>query len=62
VTPAHDPNDFRDRAETHLPKLTILDETAHVLLPGSAYHGLDRFAAAREDRRRPEGERPSSRT
>ena len=45
VTPAHDPNDFAIGQRHKLPSLTILDETAHVLLPGSAYHGLDRYAA-----------------
>ncbi|MEO6909609.1 MAG: valine--tRNA ligase [Edaphobacter sp.] len=45
VTPAHDPNDFAVGQRHHLPNLTILDETAHVLLPGSPYHGLDRYAA-----------------
>ncbi|MEO6982694.1 MAG: valine--tRNA ligase [Edaphobacter sp.] len=45
VTPAHDPNDFAIGQRHALPSLTILDETAHVLLPGSAYHGLDRYEA-----------------
>src|SRR6185312_10343780 len=45
VTPAHDPNDFAIGQRHKLPSLTILDETAHVLLPGSPYHGLDRYAA-----------------
>ena len=45
VTPAHDPNDFAIGQRHKLPSITILDETAHVLLPGSPYHGLDRFAA-----------------
>jgi valyl-tRNA synthetase len=45
VTPAHDPNDFAIGKRHKLPQLTILDETAHVLLPGSPYHGMDRFAA-----------------
>jgi len=45
VTPAHDPNDFAIGQRHTLPSLTILDETAHVALPGSPYHGLDRFAA-----------------
>jgi valyl-tRNA synthetase len=50
VTPAHDPNDFeimqRNIGEfgLHGPR-NILDETAHVSLPGSPYHGLDRFVA-----------------
>ncbi|WP_158945692.1 valine--tRNA ligase [Granulicella sp. S190] len=45
VTPAHDSNDFAIGQRHNLPNLTILDETAHVLLPGSPYHGLDRYAA-----------------
>jgi valyl-tRNA synthetase len=45
VTPAHDPNDFAIGQRHALPNLTILDETAHVTLPGSPYHGLDRFEA-----------------
>jgi valyl-tRNA synthetase len=45
VTPAHDPNDFAIGQRHTLPSLTILDESAHVALPGSPYHGLDRFAA-----------------
>ena len=45
VTPAHDPNDFAIGQRHALPSLTILDETAHVDLPGSPYHGLDRFVA-----------------
>jgi valyl-tRNA synthetase len=45
VTPAHDANDFAIGKRHNLPNLTILDETANVLLPGSPYHGLDRYAA-----------------
>ncbi len=45
VTPAHDPNDFAIGQRHNLPNVTILDETAHVLLPGSPYHGLDRYEA-----------------
>ncbi len=45
VTPAHDPNDFAIGQRHSLPNLTIFDATAHIDLPGSAYHGLDRFAA-----------------
>jgi valyl-tRNA synthetase len=45
VTPAHDPNDFAIGQRHGLPNLTILDETAKVLLPGSKYHGLDRYVA-----------------
>ncbi len=45
VTPAHDPNDFAIGQRHNLPQLTILDATAHIDLPGSPYHGLERFAA-----------------
>ncbi len=45
VTPAHDPNDFAIGERHSLPRLTIMDETARIDLPGSPYHGLDRFAA-----------------
>jgi valyl-tRNA synthetase len=45
VTPAHDPNDFAIGQRHSLPSITILDESAHVQLPGSPYHGLDRFVA-----------------
>jgi valyl-tRNA synthetase len=45
VTPAHDPNDFAIGQRHALPSLTIMDETAHIALPGSPYHGLDRFEA-----------------
>jgi len=45
VTPAHDPNDFAIGQRHSLPSLSILDKTAHVDLPGSKYHGLDRYVA-----------------
>ncbi|WP_158790986.1 valine--tRNA ligase [Granulicella sp. L60] len=45
VTPAHDPNDFAIGQRHHLASPSILDETARIALPGSPYHGLDRFAA-----------------
>jgi valyl-tRNA synthetase len=45
VTPAHDPNDFAIGQRHNLPQPSILDETAHVDLPGSPYDGLDRYAA-----------------
>ncbi|MDE3105075.1 MAG: valine--tRNA ligase [Acidobacteriota bacterium] len=45
VTPAHDPNDFGIGQRHQLPSLSILDESAHVALPGSAYHGLERYTA-----------------
>ena len=45
VTPAHDPNDFAIGQRHALPSLSILDTMARVSLPGSKYHGLDRYAA-----------------
>ena len=45
VTPAHDPNDFAIGERHNLPKLTIMDEQARIDLPGSPYHGVDRYAA-----------------
>jgi valyl-tRNA synthetase len=48
VTPAHDPNDFAIGQRHSLPNLNILDTTAHIDLPGSPYHGLDRFEARKK--------------
>ena len=45
VTPAHDPNDYAIGERHALPKLTIMDTEARVDLPGSPYHGLDRYVA-----------------
>jgi valyl-tRNA synthetase len=45
VTPAHDPNDFAIGQRHNLPSLAILDKTAKIDLPGSPYHGLDRYEA-----------------
>jgi valyl-tRNA synthetase len=45
VTPAHDPNDFAIGQRHDLPKINIMDETAHIDLPGSPFHGKDRFEA-----------------
>ncbi len=45
VTPAHDPNDFAIGERHGLAQLTIMDATARIDLPGSPYHGLDRYAA-----------------
>jgi len=47
VTPAHDPNDFAIGQRHSLEALNIMDDTAHIALPGSPYDGLSR-AAARE--------------
>jgi valyl-tRNA synthetase len=45
VTPAHDANDFAIGQRHGLEQINIMDETAHIALPGSAYDGLDRFVA-----------------
>jgi valyl-tRNA synthetase len=45
VTPAHDPNDFAIGQRHNLPSPSILDKTGRVDLPGSPFHGLDRFDA-----------------
>ena len=45
VTPGHDPNDYEIGKRHSLAELTIMDETAHIDLPGSPYHGMDRYAA-----------------
>jgi valyl-tRNA synthetase len=45
VTPAHDPNDYEIGKRHNLANLTIMDETAHIDLPGSPYHGMDRYEA-----------------
>jgi valyl-tRNA synthetase len=45
VTPAHDPNDFAIGQRHGLANLNIMDTTAHIDLPGSPYHGLDRYEA-----------------
>ena len=45
VTPAHDPNDFAIGQRHNLPNISIFGPTAHVDLPGSPFHGLDRFEA-----------------
>jgi valyl-tRNA synthetase len=45
VTPAHDPNDFAIGQRHDLPSINVMDESAHIDLPGSPYHGLERFQA-----------------
>jgi valyl-tRNA synthetase len=45
VTPAHDPNDFAIGKRHDLPQINIFDQTAHIDLPGSPFHGLERFKA-----------------
>jgi valyl-tRNA synthetase len=48
VTPAHDPNDFAIGQRHDLDKITILDKTAHIDLPGTSFHGLDRYEARKQ--------------
>jgi valyl-tRNA synthetase len=48
VTPAHDPNDFAIGQRHSLPNINIMDTTAHIDLPGSPYHGLDRYEARKK--------------
>src|SRR5579863_8280363 len=48
VTPAHDPNDFALGERHHLPKINIMDETAHINAEGGAYAGLDRYVARKK--------------
>ena len=45
VTPAHDPNDFEIGKRHNLQNLIVMDETAHIAVLGSPYHGLDRYVA-----------------
>ena len=45
VTPAHDPNDYEIGKRHQLAEITIMDETAHIALPGSPYDGMERYAA-----------------
>ena len=45
ITPAHDFNDYEVGQRHGLPLHTILDRQARIDLPGSPYHGLDRFIA-----------------
>jgi len=48
VTPAHDPNDFAIGQRHSLANRNIMDTTAHIDLPGSPYHGLDRYEARKK--------------
>jgi valyl-tRNA synthetase len=49
VTPAHDPNDFAiGQRHPEIGSLSILDKTARIDLPGSLFHGLDRFEARKQ--------------
>ncbi|MGB6689287.1 MAG: valine--tRNA ligase [Terracidiphilus sp.] len=48
VTPAHDPNDFALGERHHLPKINVMDETAHINAEGGPYAGLDRYVARKK--------------
>ncbi len=45
ITPAHDFNDYEVGKRHDLPLINVLDKNASIDLPGSDYHGLDRFEA-----------------
>jgi len=45
ITPAHDFNDYDVGKRHDLEKINILDNSAAINLPGSPYHGQDRFEA-----------------
>jgi len=46
VTPAHDTNDFAiGQRHPEIGSISILDKTAHIDLPGSPFHGKDRYEA-----------------
>lgn len=45
ITPAHDPNDFEVGKRHDLPELNIMGDDATINLPGSKYHGMERYAA-----------------
>ena len=47
VTPAHDPNDFAIGQRHNLPQLNIIDEHAHIKLPGTPYDGHGSLRRAR---------------
>ena len=45
VTPAHDLNDFEAGKRHNLPKIQVIDNTAHMTAAAGPYAGLDRFEA-----------------
>jgi valyl-tRNA synthetase len=45
ITPAHDFNDYEVGRRHRLPQINILTPDAKIDLPGSPYHGLDRYEA-----------------
>jgi len=48
ITPAHDFNDYEVGKRHNLPLINIFTIDAKIDLPGSAYHGLDRYAARKQ--------------
>ncbi len=48
ITPAHDFNDYEVGKRHRLPLFNIFTNDARIDLPGSRYHGLDRFAARKQ--------------
>jgi len=48
ITPAHDFNDYDVGKRHDLPLTNILDRNAAIDLPGSKYHGLDRYDARKQ--------------
>jgi len=48
ITPAHDFNDYEVGKRHNLPQINILTIDARIDLPGSPYHGLDRYAARKQ--------------
>ncbi|MGA9033167.1 MAG: valine--tRNA ligase [Sulfuricaulis sp.] len=48
ITPAHDFNDYEVGKRHNLPQINIFTIDARVELPGSPYHGLDRFKARKQ--------------
>ncbi len=45
ITPAHDPNDFEVGRRHGLPEINMLNDDATICMPGSKYHGMDRYEA-----------------
>jgi valyl-tRNA synthetase len=45
ITPAHDFNDYEVGQRHQLPLINVFDPSARIQLPGSPYHGLDRYEA-----------------
>lgn len=45
ITPAHDPNDALVGERHHLKVMNIFTDDAKIDLPGSKYHGMDRYEA-----------------